>query len=90
MPVTVSLLVYLVASVCSIMALRGLSGPQTAQGGLLLGVVGMALAMLTTLMLPGVKSYELIIVGIAIGGLVGTVIAKKIQMTALPQLVAAC
>jgi len=89
MPITVSLLAYLVSSVCCIMALRGLSGPQTARGGLLFGITGMALAVLTTLMLPGVQSYGLIALGIALGGLIGAVIAKKIDMTALPQLVAA-
>lgn len=86
---TFSLLAYLVSSVCCIMALRGLSGPQTAKQGLMFGVAGMALAMVTTLMLPGVQSYGLIIAGLAIGGSIGAVIAKKIEMTALPQLVAA-
>jgi len=89
MPVTVSLLSYLVSSVCCIMALRGLSGPETARGGLWFGITGMALAILTTLLLPGVQSYRLIIIGGIIGGSIGTVIAKKIEMTALPQLVAA-
>ncbi len=89
MPITVTLLSYLVSSVCCIMALRGLSGPETARNGLLFGIVGMALAIVTTLFLPGVHSYGLIIVGIAIGGSIGGVIAKKIEMTNLPQLVAA-
>jgi NAD(P) transhydrogenase subunit beta len=89
MPITVTLLSYLVSSVCCIMALRGLSGPNTAQGGLVFGVSGMALAIVTTLLLPGVHSYGLIILGIIIGGGIGTVIAQKIEMTALPQLVAA-
>src|ERR1035437_8794426 len=89
MPITVTLLSYLVSSVCCIMALRGLSGPNTAQGGLVFGVSCMALAILTTLMLPGVHSYGLIVIGIIIGGSIGTVIAQKIEMTALPQLVAA-
>ena len=89
MTMTVSLFAYLVSSVCCIMALRGLSGPDTARGGLIFGVSGMALAILTTLMLPGVSSYGVIILGILIGGVIGTVIAQKIEMTALPQLVAA-
>jgi H+-translocating NAD(P) transhydrogenase subunit beta len=89
MPMTVSLLAYLVSSVCCIMALRGLSGPNTAKGGLMFGIAGMALAVVTTLLLPGVSSYGMIILGIAVGGGIGTVIAKKIEMTALPQLVAA-
>ncbi len=89
MSLTFSLLSYLVSGVCAIMALRGLSGPQTAKQGLMFGIGGMTLAILTTLMLPGVHSYGMIILGIAIGGAIGTVIAQKIEMTALPQLVAA-
>src|SRR5215510_2736252 len=80
---------YLIASVCFIMALRGLSSPETSRGGLLYGVVGMVVAILTTVSLPIVQSYWFIIVGIVVGGAVGTIIAKRIQMTALPQLVAA-
>ena len=89
MPITVSLFFYLVSSVCCIMALRGLSGPRTAQNGLRFGVVGMVLAILTTLLLKEVHSYGIIALGILIGGSIGTVIALKIKMTALPQLVAA-
>jgi len=89
MPMTITLLAYLVSSVCCIMALRGLSGPQTAKSGLTFGIAGMALAVATTLMLDGVQSYGMIILGVAIGGGIGTIIAKKIEMTALPQLVAA-
>jgi NAD(P) transhydrogenase subunit beta len=70
------------------MALRGLSHPSTARQGNTFGIVGMVIAIGTTLALPGVLSYEMIIIGIAIGGTVGAVIAKKIEMTALPQLVA--
>jgi NAD(P) transhydrogenase subunit beta len=82
-------LLYLVASVCFILALRGLSHPTTSRAGNLYGMVGMAIAILTTLATPGVVSYVLIVVGILIGGAVGTVIALRIKMTALPQLVAA-
>ncbi|WP_422367993.1 NAD(P)(+) transhydrogenase (Re/Si-specific) subunit beta [Pelagibius sp.] len=82
-------LLYLVASICFIMALRGLSHPTTSRAGNLYGMVGMAIAILTTLATPGVVSYSLIIVGMLIGGAIGTVIALRIQMTALPQLVAA-
>jgi NAD(P) transhydrogenase subunit beta len=84
---TAALLAYLVSSVCCIMALRGLSGPNTARGGLIYGVVGMALAIVTTL--TGVESFGLIALGIIIGGVIGAVIALKIEMTGLPQLVAA-
>ena len=82
-------LAYLAAAVCFIMALRGLSSPESARQGLLFGMGGMALAVVTTLMLPVVQSYGLIVLGIAIGGGAGYYIAKKIDMTALPQLVAA-
>jgi NAD(P) transhydrogenase subunit beta len=80
---------YLIASVCFIMALRGLSSPESSRGGLLYGVGGMVIAIVTTIALPIVQSYWFIVVGIAVGGAVGTVIAQRIQMTALPQLVAA-
>src|SRR5262245_10749289 len=80
---------YLIASVCFIMALRGLSSPESSRGGLLYGVGGMVIAILTTISLPIVQSYWFIIIGIVVGGAVGTLIAQRIQMTALPQLVAA-
>ena len=80
---------YLVAAVCFILALRGLSHPETARVGNRFGIVGMAIAMLTTLAMPNVLSYEWIILGIVVGGAIGTFIARKIEMTALPQLVAA-
>jgi len=80
---------YLIASVCFIMALRGLSGPNTARKGVLYGVVGMALAIAATFFNPRIEDHILPLVGIAIGGLIGTGIAKKVAMTALPQLMAA-
>jgi len=80
---------YLVAAVCFIMALRGLSSPSSARQGNRYGMAGMALAMITTLTLPVVQNYLWIILGIAVGGAVGAVIARRIAMTAMPQLVAA-
>ena len=80
---------YLVASICFIMALRGLSSPETARAGNIYGIVGMVIAVITTLAAPGVLSYSMIILGVLIGGSIGTVVALRIQMTALPQLVAA-
>jgi NAD(P) transhydrogenase subunit beta len=80
---------YLAASICFIMALRGLSSPETARAGNLYGIAGMIVAVVTTLLTPHVVSFWLIILGIVIGGAIGTYIALKIQMTALPQLVAA-
>ncbi len=86
---TVSSLLYLVSGVCFIMALRGLSHPSTSRAGNYYGMAGMVLAIGTTLTLEVVQSYEVIIVGLLIGGTIGAVIARKIEMTALPQLVAA-
>jgi len=82
-------LLYLVASICFIMALRGLSSPETARHGNFYGIAGMLIAVGTTLALPSVLGYVGILVAIVIGGATGTYIALRIQMTALPQLVAA-
>jgi NAD(P) transhydrogenase subunit beta len=84
-----SAFLYLIASICFIMALRGLSSPVTARNGNYFGIAGMVIAVLTTLATPHVVSFWLIIVGLLIGGAIGTYIARQIQMTALPQLVAA-
>ena len=86
---SLSALLYLVASVCFIMALRGLSSPETARAGNFYGIAGMAIAIVTTLATPQVVSWWLIAIGLLIGGAAGTYIARQIQMTALPQLVAA-
>ena len=80
---------YLIAAVCFIFALRGLSSPTSARRGNLFGIAGMVIAIATTLAMPNILSFELIISGILIGGAVGTIIALKIEMTSLPQLVAA-
>jgi len=89
MSANLSASLYLVASICFIMALRGLSSPLTARGGNLYGIIGMVIAIGTTLASPGVLSYPEILGGIAVGGTIGTIVALRIQMTALPQLVAA-
>jgi H+-translocating NAD(P) transhydrogenase subunit beta len=80
---------YLIASILFILALRGLSSPQSARLGNIYGIAGMVIAVVTTLLTPHVVSYWLIVAGVVIGGAVGTYIALQIQMTALPQLVAA-
>ena len=82
-------LAYLIAAICFIMALRGLSSPVSSQAGNRFGVAGMIIAIATTLAQPNVLSYPLIIAGIAIGGAIGAFIALRIKMTALPQLLAA-
>jgi H+-translocating NAD(P) transhydrogenase subunit beta len=80
---------YLVSAVLFILALRGLSHPETSRQGNLFGMIGMAIAVLTTIASPGVLSYVELLIGLAIGGGIGAVIAARIQMTAMPQLVAA-
>ncbi|SMF60546.1 NAD(P) transhydrogenase subunit beta [Tistlia consotensis] len=82
-------LLYLIASVLFILALRGLSHPESARNGNRLGMLGMAIAILTTLTQLQEFNLGLIVAGIVIGGGIGTFIAYRIQMTALPQLVAA-
>ncbi|MCS0497927.1 NAD(P)(+) transhydrogenase (Re/Si-specific) subunit beta, partial [Ancylobacter sp. MQZ15Z-1] len=85
-------LLYLVSGVLFILALRGLSSPVTSRQGNLFGMVGMTIAILTTLAASppaGVGGWVLVLGGLAIGGGVGAVIAKKIAMTQMPQLVAA-
>jgi H+-translocating NAD(P) transhydrogenase subunit beta len=108
------LLAYLIAGVCFILALRGLSGPESSRRGNRIGMIGMAIAVITTLILQAPR-FELcrecttvplydrsgvdlpallsvfgpILIAILIGGSIGLITARKIQMTAMPQLVAA-
>jgi NAD(P) transhydrogenase subunit beta len=86
-----SALLYLVSGVLFILALRGLSSPATSRQGNLYGMVGMAIAIVTTLTLirPSFAAYALILLALAIGGGIGAVAARRIAMTAMPQLVAA-
>jgi len=82
---------YLVAAVLFILALRGLSHPVTSRRGNQLGIAGMAIAIVATLLHSGMTfgGFLIIALGVAIGGAIGTVAALRIKMTALPQLVAA-
>jgi H+-translocating NAD(P) transhydrogenase subunit beta len=91
MSVNVASLLYLVSGVLFIMALRGLSHPTTSRQGNLYGMVGMGLAVLTTLVLarPTAGGWLLILLGLGLGGGVGAYIARSVPMTAMPQLVAA-
>ncbi|MGN6763774.1 MAG: NAD(P)(+) transhydrogenase (Re/Si-specific) subunit beta [Rhizobiaceae bacterium] len=91
MSANVASFLYLVSGILFILALRGLSHPTTSRRGNMLGMIGMAIAILTTLALalPSWERFGLIVLGIAIGGGVGAFIARKIAMTAMPQLVAA-
>ncbi len=84
-------LLYLVSGILFILALRGLSSPATSRRGNLLGIIGMAIAILTTLayQVPsGVSGWILVILGVAIGGAIGAWRARTVAMTAMPQLVA--
>ena len=85
-------LLYLAAGVLFILALRGLSSPETSRRGNLFGMVGMAIAMATTLAWhppAGAGGWALVVLGLAIGGGTGAVIARRVPMTAMPELVAA-
>ena len=80
---------YLIGAVLFILGLKGLTHPATARRGNVFAIVGMAIAIGATLMSPEIASYGLIITGVIIGAVIGVVLALKIQMTAMPQLVAA-
>ncbi len=88
-------LLYLIASVCFIQALKGLSHPTTSRRGNLFGMIGMAIAVLTTVGLVFKISSEIattgivyVIVGLLIGGTAGSIMAKRVEMTKMPELVA--
>ncbi|CAN5179981.1 NAD(P)(+) transhydrogenase (Re/Si-specific) subunit beta [soil metagenome] len=83
------LIAYLIAGICFILALRGLSSPESSRRGNRAGMIGMAIAVATTLAIHDIASILEIAIAIAIGGTIGLVTARKIQMTAMPQLVAA-
>ena len=88
----IAALLYLLSGVLFILALRGLSSPESSRRGNLLGILGMAIAVVTTLLVKQPEStatWILVIAGIAVGGVTGAVIARRIPMTAMPQLVAA-
>ena len=80
---------YLISALLFIFSLRGLSHPESSRTGNILGIIGMVIAIVTTLIFKSVLRYTEIGVAILIGGFIGTIIALKIEMTALPQLVAA-
>src|SRR5215475_6360742 len=85
-------LLYLAAGVLFIMALRGLSSPESARRGNVYGMVGMTIAVLTTLAQlsdTSALTWILIIAGLGIGGSIGATIARRIPMTSMPELVAA-
>src|SRR5207249_9238572 len=81
-------LLYLVSIVCFILALSFLSSPKHARKGNWVGGAGMIVAIATTLLLEGIGNWALIVVGAAIGSAVGVVGARRVKMTAMPQMVA--
>jgi len=94
MDANISAILYLVSGVFFIMALRGLSSPETSRQGNYFGIVGMTIAVATTLLDPSIDMsdpsiVQLVVTGIVIGGVIGSIIARRISMTAMPQLVAA-
>ncbi len=82
-------LVYLAAAVLFILGLKGLTHPASARGGSRFALLGMGLAIAATLLNPAVQSYGFILAGLIAGAAIGTTIALRIKMTAMPQLVAA-
>ena len=87
----VTAVLYVISAVLFILALRGLSSPETSRQGNFLGMTGMAIAIATTLLTaaPGAGGLLMILAGLGIGGAIGAVTAKRVPMTAMPQLVAA-
>lgn len=84
-----SSVLYLVAAVCFILALKGLASPKSARNGNMLGMLGMVLAIGTTIKNFDFSNQQVVIATILAGGALGAIIAVKIKMTAMPQLVAA-
>ncbi len=85
----ITALSYLVSSVLFILALKGLSSPTTSRQGNTYGMIGMALAVVTTFLIPSFKPvYWLIGVAIVAGAIIGSIAAKRVQMTKMPELVA--
>ena len=86
MSANLTALAYLIASVLFIMALRGLSSPESARSGNVYGMIGMAIAVVTTVINPNVVSYEWILGALVIGGGIGAFVAGRIAMTDMPEL----
>ena len=88
MPETVVTVSYLIAGLLFIFSLGGLSAQESARRGNLFGIAGMTIAIVATMLGPGVTSYSTLLVMLALGGAVGATLAARVQMTAMPQLVA--
>ena len=81
-------LTYAVAAILLILGIKRLSHPTTARSGNLVAAAGMAIAVVVTLFSPEIDSYWLIVAGIAVGAVIGAVSARRVSMTAMPQMVA--
>jgi len=81
-------LLYLLAAVLFIVGLKRLSSPATARGGNVIGSAGMVIAIVATLALSGILTWRMILLGVVIGSATGAVLAQRVQMTAMPQMVA--
>jgi len=81
-------ILYIVAFVLFILGMRQVTGPKTARRGNATAAVGMAIAVIATLLLPSVGNYGLIALGIVIGSVIGVPAAQRVKMTAMPQMVA--
>jgi H+-translocating NAD(P) transhydrogenase subunit beta len=88
MPETVVTVAYLIAGILFIFSLGGLSAQESARRGNLFGIAGMAIAIVATVLGPGVTSYGVLLAMLAIGGAIGAALAARVQMTSMPQLVA--
>ena len=85
----VQAIAYLISATLFVLSLKGLTHPSTARRGNTLGMAGMAIAIVATLLGAEIQSYGFILAGLVAGGLIGAVLAARVQMTAMPQLVAA-
>ena len=79
---------YLIAACLFVVGIKGLTKPKTAVRGNLLAAAGMGVAAVVTLLNEHIVTYEIIIAGVVVGGLIGAVMAKKVQMTSMPQMIA--
>jgi H+-translocating NAD(P) transhydrogenase subunit beta len=79
---------YLISAICFIFALKGLSSPKSARNGSIIGMMGMAIALIATFNSPGSSYLAALVITVASGGIIGAVIARRIPMTDMPQLVA--
>ena len=84
-----SAIFYLISSVFFILALKGLSSPESSRKGNIFGMLGMAIAIITLILQPNSSNFTFLFSAIIIGGFIGSVLGLKIKMTAMPQLVAA-